>query len=65
MNRAPGHGAPLLRRRIRVPEPQCTEAPVGGRMRCYAGDVRVVDVCGSGEAGFAVPMKQGFMPPSS
>lgn len=48
-----------------MPEPQCTEAPVGGRMRCYAGDVRVVDVCGSGEAGFPVPMKQGFMPPSS
>ena len=52
MNRAPRYGDPLLWKRIRVPEPPCTEALVGGRLRRYAGDVRVGDLRGSGETDF-------------
>ena len=37
-----------------MPETLRTEVRVGGRLRRYAGDVRVGDLRGSGETGFLV-----------
>jgi len=51
---APRYGDPLLWKRVRVPQSLCTETLVGGRSRRYAGDVRVGDLRGSGEADFLV-----------